>query len=245
MNLKEIRTWFVQDSGRYDLVVDTTNWADNGADKYINAGQRWLDRLLVANKALGRNFQIVEASTSIVTFNGCRAIQEVWVKSIADTTIGRTKLEKKSIRWMREEYSNMDTIENGTPLYYAPAVLRPAPEPSDLGSYNSVINYLDVLAEPTGHEYDGVVFFPPVDGQYFIETWGLFDAKPLLVDEDESYWTINFPEVVVMAAQAMIEMFSRNSEGVKDWVASIQLITKGIDFDIVEEMIAEVDNMEG
>ena len=42
--LKDIRTLFVKRTGRYDLVVNTTDWADNGADAYILAGSKMLDR---------------------------------------------------------------------------------------------------------------------------------------------------------------------------------------------------------
>ena len=40
MNLLQIRTKFVQLSGRYDLVVDAAggDYSDNGADFFINAG---------------------------------------------------------------------------------------------------------------------------------------------------------------------------------------------------------------
>jgi len=43
MNLLEIRTEFIKQSGRYDLVTDATSWADNGANFYINSGQDYLD----------------------------------------------------------------------------------------------------------------------------------------------------------------------------------------------------------
>ena len=46
MTLLDIRTKFVEASGRYDLVVDVDNYVDNGANFFIQAGQRYLDCIL-------------------------------------------------------------------------------------------------------------------------------------------------------------------------------------------------------
>ena len=245
MNLKEIRQWFIVESGRYDLVVDTTNWLDNGADKYINAGQRLLDRMVTTPKTLGRNFQVVEAGTYAVTFQKCRAVKEVWVVPTAGTADDdRTKLTKKSISWIRKNYPNMNDLDNGAPLYYAPANLRLAPEPASLGDIDAPANYMDVVGDPTGI-YSGIIFMPPVDEQYLIEVWAYFEAQTLAVDLDESYWSVNYPDLLVMASQCELEMFARNTEGVKDWINAIETVCKAIDFDVVEEEIAEYNQMEG
>ena len=39
MNLDQFRQYFVLQSGRYDLVVDTVTFANNGANFFINALQ--------------------------------------------------------------------------------------------------------------------------------------------------------------------------------------------------------------
>ncbi len=44
MTLLQVRTNFITDSGRNDLVVDLTDYADRGANRFINAGQRCLAR---------------------------------------------------------------------------------------------------------------------------------------------------------------------------------------------------------
>jgi hypothetical protein len=43
----------------------------------------------------------------------------------------------------------------------------------------------------------------------------------------------------------MLEKFMRNTEGVKDWLGVIKAELQGIDFDMVEEDIADVNQMEG
>lgn len=243
MNLGEIRQWFVQESGRYDLVVDSTTWTDNGANRIINAAQRALDRMQTSPKSLGRNFQLVTVGLMSVKFQDCRAIKEVWC---TDSVDGRTKLEKKSMEWLREEYNNFTDVDNGTPLYYAPAVLRAAPELflQNIGTLSGYLSYMDVMY--TSHyTYNGVLFMPPADETYMIETWAYFYSTQMTADAHESYWSVNHPEILVMAGQMMLEKFNRNTEGVKDWTAAIQQELTGIDRDLVEEEIADVNQMEG
>ena len=53
MNYKDVRDKFVEISGRYDLITATNE--DNGADFFLNAGQKYLDRFLDAGKAIARS----------------------------------------------------------------------------------------------------------------------------------------------------------------------------------------------
>jgi hypothetical protein len=243
MNLVQVREWFIKESGRYDLVVDALAWADAGADRYLNAAQRMLDRMQTTPRTLGRNFQVVTSGKMGVRFTDCRAVKEVWMAADGD---GRWKLEKKSQTWLRDYYSDMQTIESGQPIYYAPAVLRMAPELEQdiLIDVNLLLVYLDI-ASPLAAEYNGVIFLPPADKEYMIEVWGYFYTPELSDDTDTSYWTLVHPELLVMAGQLMLEKFMRNTEGVKDWLGVIKAELQGIDFDMVEEDIADVNQMEG
>lgn len=243
MNLAEIRQWFIQESGRYELVIDTTTWADNGANRYIQAGQRMLDHMLVSKKSLARNFQMVTAGVGFVTFQNCRAIKEVWAAKAGE---GRWKLEKKSLNWLRETYANLETIENGKPLYYAPAVLRSTPELhiATISSFVGLTQYLDVMYD-NHNTYNGVIFFPFADGDTMIETWGSFYSNALTSDSSESWWSVNYPELLTMAAQCVLEKFSRNTQGVNDWILAIKTELAGIDLDMAEEESAEIRTLGG
>ncbi|RLI52540.1 MAG: hypothetical protein DRP09_17690, partial [Candidatus Thorarchaeota archaeon] len=93
--------------------------------------------------------------------------------------------------------------------------------------------------------YNGIIFWPPADKEYVIETWGLFYSPELEDDDHESYWSVTNPLVLIMAALREIEVFNRNTEGVKDWELAIRSEVSGIGKDLVEEDIAEHDQMEG
>ena len=53
MSLLSIRQQVVDKSGRTDLVTDLTDYADSGADWYIQAGQRWLDNRISTGPTRG------------------------------------------------------------------------------------------------------------------------------------------------------------------------------------------------
>ena len=241
MNLLDVRKWFVRESGRYDLVVDAAggDWTDNGANNYINAGIRMLDRMQDTSKSLARNFQLTSSGTSVLTFQYCRAIREVWC---ADTD-SRWKLDKKDMKWMREMYSDPDSESYGTPLYYTPAVLRTSPlqDLKDGDDYPTFVDYLKYLDISYSHKgYNGVLIGPPADGEYMIEVWGIFRPEDLSTDADTNEWTVRFPEIVVMASQAMLEKFNRNTEGLNDWMAAISQELRTIDVDESDEESAEI-----
>lgn len=245
MNLLEIRQWFVRESGLWDLCVnpDGGDWTDNGANKYIEAGQKMLDRMLEHNKGTGRFFKLVSADEFTVNFQDCRAIKEAWVVVSGE---GRTKLIRKSMEDMRESYPDMDTIESGTPLYYTPAYFRAAPELhlTPIGSVSGYLSYMDVMY--TNHyAYNGILFLPPADQEMMIEVWGLFYSTVMTSDSHESWWSVNHPHLLVMAAQCIVEKFNRNSQGVADWTAAIQAEIQTLDFDTAEEDYTDVVRMEG
>ncbi len=64
-------------------------------------------------------------------------------------------------------------------------------------------------------------------------------------DDDENFWALNHPDLVVKAALQRLEVDYRNTEGSKDWLNSIMLDLIDLDMEFVEELSADVDVMEG
>ena len=69
-------------------------------------------------------------------------------------------------------------------------------------------------------------------------------TEELSNDTDKSYWSEVHPEVLIMATMRQIEVFNRNTQGVKDWDNAIEVATFGIGKDLVEEEIAEVTQIQ-
>jgi len=100
MNLKEIRTQLAKVSGRYDLVKDITDYDDNGADFFINAGLRWLEGEVEFSKTFGRYIKDIVYGEHLINMLYSRAIREVWITN----SVGKYKLDRKSLTWMQSNY---------------------------------------------------------------------------------------------------------------------------------------------
>lgn len=229
MNLKEIRKWFVEESGRYDLVVDQTDWADSGADKYINAAQRWLDRKSAHQREVSRAFSIIESEDYFTFCQDVRVIQEVWAGNTID---GMRELVKKSYKELRELYGEpMHRIDRGAPVYYAPAYIRPANE--DATTFDGRVELMDITTD--WKMYNGIFIMPPADKEYQIEIWGKFFSRALQKDEDTSLWTILDPGILIKACLRELEIFYRNTTGVNDWTRAIEHDLIGVEFDFIDD----------
>ena len=243
MKLKELRTQFVKRNGRYDLVIDATDWADNGANFYINAGQRYLDRLDTHHKSAASNFQYVTSGNYYVTFPYCRAVQEVWALDADE----QKKLEKVDYDAIRKYYADRQSqLTTGEPSYYFPAGVRLVPESDRLtiDELDAMIDWTHVMIDPS-YNYNAVLFWPPADGNYTIAVVGLFYSPELVSDTDTSFFSTVHPEILLMAANRQLEIDYRNTAGVKDWEMAIQSEIFGLGKDLVEEHVAEISQMEG
>ena len=127
--LADVRRTLVQRSGRYDLVTnaESADYSDNGANAFINAAQRWLDRRLPMPKSPAWLYKVLSAGEAQVNFRYCRIIREVW---LASTGAGRVMLDRKPLRWIRENYPDvpLSAVTQNTPQYWCPNIGDLAPE---------------------------------------------------------------------------------------------------------------------
>lgn len=103
MNLLDIRTRFIQENGRYDLVSDRTTFANDGADFFIRAGQRFLDSVIPNRKTLGRYITDISESQGSVLLENVRYIDSVWIKEDGEE---REELERKAYSWILGNYGD-------------------------------------------------------------------------------------------------------------------------------------------
>jgi hypothetical protein len=134
--------------------------------------------------------------------------------------------------------------DNGTVLYYSPGITRYIPEEITADTFESYIGWVDI---PSGssHEYNSILLNVPTDEKIVLDIKGLFYTAQLVNDTDENHWSVAHPALLIMAAQRMMEVFHRNTQGVNDWDNAISQYNTQLGMDLVEELIAEVNHMEG
>lgn len=240
MNLLGIRQKVVNLSGRFDLASTSVDeWdTDDGADFFINAGMRFLDRRYYHLKTVGRRFDEVAANSWYLTFANCRAITQVWINDDEE----RWQLTKYDYETIRVNYPGLvSETDTGTPLYYTPVFIRSI-DNTDIDAQGAFLNY--VMAADDG-TYNGILFVPPTDGSYVVETIGYFYFDDLSGNTDENFWTTVAPDTLIKAALYQMEVFHRNTEGAKDWLNAIHLEASEIEKDAITQDVAELEEMKG
>jgi hypothetical protein len=240
MNLLQLRTKFRELSGRFDLV--NPDFSDNGADFFIYEGQKFLDRMDETQKSWASCFRFVEIGGFAVQFPYCRAIKEVWAAS----STARWQLEKKNLQDLIVGYLDGLPSERdvGSPLYFSPGITRYIPENATADSFEAFIGFVDIPAGGA-HEYNTVLIDVPAEEKIALEIKGLFYTMQLVNNTDENHWSVNHPLLLIEAAILQTEIVNRNTQGVNDALNAIKLVTTQLGMDLVEELIAEVNSMEG
>ena len=261
MNLLQIRTKAVEMSGRYDLVVDTTSYVDNGMNFFIEAGLKFLDQRQPHPDSQKWYKKDIVAGDYKLNFPYCNAIKEVWMAN----SDGKFQLERKPLAWLREAYALEPADETqGTPLYFCPIVIGLAPTQKRLtavgGSkpYTAEFTYdYEELLFGSEPGYRGVMWMPPVDEAHTVSILGDFLSTfyawvPvelvdtwMLSDTASNYWSVEHPILLVQATLFAIETFYRNTEGMKDMLNAIDVLTSGIDNSMAEEESYDASEMEG
>jgi hypothetical protein len=241
MDYKDVRTQFVKLSGRYDLI--NANYTDNGADVFINEGQKLLDRMFSAGPALARYPYSIASGTYKLYTTGLRAVKEVWV---TDSDGYKTELTRESFNSLRHgDEEELSQVTTGTPEYYAPGIFRPYPDTLASATVATWDDVEDLILGTTWFTYDGIIFTPPADDTYTMTIVGLFYSPTLsatLAGETwtqvKSYWTEVHPMTLVKAALVALESFYRTGVGLKNRMDSLMLDVTGLDHDLVEKDIA-------
>lgn len=235
-NLGEVRALFAEWSGRYDLV--TPEGENNGADAFINAGQRMLDLQSDFAFATNRHFYSKEIGSYSQTFDYCRTIDQVWVR----TTTARWELKVKALDDLLNMYPvPLESSDYGEPLYWARGLMR-AYDPEVVAS--SLGTYLDNI-EPEWEKYKlrGIAYGPPNSETIILEVRGKFYTPKLISNTNTSYWAYHQPELLAWASLYQLEVSLRNMEGARGWKEQVDEKLRLIDFDNAEE--ESINQLEG
>lgn len=239
MNLKEIREWITQDSGRFDLVTPALE--NNGIDRYINAACKWLDRLTEHHKEIGRVFRTLSAGEFMVSFQHSRVIMRV---GISDDTHFYGWLTRNTLDELKSDSkyaAPLSSITRGTPVDFAPGYFRTVDtESSDYSGYGTWVTSIS-----DWKTYNGLILLPPADKSYLVDIWGKFFSENLSENTDENYWTTAEPQILVKAVLRELEVFARNREGQADWELAIRDELLGHEKDFIEDSVGNLDQMEG
>ena len=221
--LQEIRQKFIERSGRIDLATDgLAATTDNGADWFINAGQRFLDRELPDPNATLLSSHSVSAGDYAIEIARLRAPLEVWR---VDGDGARVCLVRLTLDGAKRLYGqSFASIEAGTPAAWCVA---------------------RNIASATPSTNLSVYILPPTEEATTIEVMGTYYTADLSANADVSYWSERHPDLLILAALYQLEISMRNTEGSKDWLLPLQRALLTIDHDNAQSESVDKYELEG
>lgn len=220
MNLLEIRRQFVKSTGRFDLVVDPHGFEDRGANFFIESAQKFLDNR-VDFEGKNVNFEAdIGNGDYLIPVPGLVRIENAYVTDSNGKTI---RLWEKT---RREVYDYLSTLNPVS------ANFQPGP-PKFITKYYGRKLILNNLQDGEYSEDaigDSVIITPRADKEYKLHVFGEFKSKPLKEDTDESWWSVNYPDILILASMYKLENFYRNTAGSRDHLEALDNSLMGIDF---------------
>jgi len=216
MTRLEIVTNLVRLSGHNELVADaaSNDYTDNGANYFVNAGQRWLDRQFEYKKAKTWLYKSLATGEYLVTFSKARYVSQVWA-ALSDGT--RRQLEHRTETQYRSTYSDSLDVDSGAPLVWAPATVSLAPEHGEDDAADfATAGLLDYANIQFGDSYlvDAITVGPPVEATTTIQVLARWYSMDLADNADVSFWSVNEPNMLIRAARMVMEQeLHRNKDG--------------------------------
>lgn len=207
---------FRQHTGRYDLV--SSSGADTGADTFLRAGQRYLDRRVEIASSVGEIETTLPANRLTIDVP-IRSVHQAWVYD-PSTTQGMTELFRLDVQNLRKEYaasSGLSSVTAGSPKHYSVTTARTESDTP----YTAGAKRLFIL--------------PPPSVAVTLVVRGSLYQKELTQDGDSNFWTQQEPLMLVTSAMLQIEMLYRNSAGQNDLLQALNEQIANLEMAQVEE----------
>ena len=244
--LIELRQRFREMTGRYDLVDAAGADTNGGATIWLNEGQVFLDQQVNNRHGIMRFQKDLAIDDFVLDVVRPRSIKEVWV-SDAD---GRKELDRMDWDEMRFEFGDpFDEVTSGGLKYYSimPTILAPDQQDLTSGNYTDEFTFdgEDLLFGTTHFDDVRLVIMPPAEAVVTVSVFGTFYSKVLAVDADVSYWSIMYPDLMLYAAAYKLEIFYQNLSRAQELLTHMREGLRGMDHDIVEEEVQDINQMRG
>lgn len=219
MNLLELRKKFVEISGRYDIVLDTDNWSDNGANAYLNAAARYLNRRINIPTNFAKTGILLSAGCDSIVYSACRAVQQVSIFSDSEY-------------FLRYD-ANLIQNGSGLPSAFKYCTFQHLPKISEIDISAYPLEQLNVLLEPCNY-VNGIQLDKKADRPYLLTIYGIYHNTDLKEDTDVNYWSIEYPNLLLKVAMYELEVIYRNREGANTWMDAVEIDLAALDNDLVE-----------
>lgn len=247
--LSSVRLDFVKLTGRRDLLENSDLDAnvDNGANYYINGGQRLLDLECEHQKSTRRWMGVLSSGEFQVEIQNLIAIQELTIVKVderidmRDLYLGPAEFRREYAEpikyWDSDEGSYTTVWTTGEPEAWTLNVIGLSPEQKDQteSTFKSagILDFSD-LKFGADYAYDGILFYPIADQDYTVDAWGRFFSPELSDDDDTSFWSVMYPELLAIAGCYFLETMYQDDARANFWRNAMAPWLSKIDDNLVE-----------
>lgn len=226
--LADIRKCVVDRTGRNDLVVDTTNYADDGIDSFINSAQRFLDQKLPVWKQTTDAFVIGAIGDKQLIVQNLRWVEAVYIYD-ADTS-GLVKMSENSYKEMITWFN--DSAQSGQPAVWGHNVI--GVDPLLEGTFVPAnFDASDFMVEDSYHQ-NGIILSVAIETETTFQIFGKFWSPALVGDGDKSYWTVRHEHLLCLVTMYMISVSYNDHRAARDYLSEINRETTELDKDDVQ-----------
>ncbi len=239
-NLVAVRTDFIETSRRWDLVVNhqDKDFTDNGADKFIKEGSKYLDRTVEHPGLVRRNLQNLAIGSFQLIYEDLIDVRAIYVKTA--TTINDITDKRIDDDFIKACLATpIADWDSGEPSKWGlnTHLLAPeqAAETSSTFTAASIVDFEDIeFTELNNLRKKAIIFNVKADAVYTIDLQGKFHSFELALDADTNFWSENHSQLLVLAACYTLERTYSNTSRMRTWLEAMQPEIDAIDRTAVE-----------
>jgi hypothetical protein len=207
--------------------------SDSDIDYNLNKGIRFLDSITFTKQKNARLFLPLLTGNSLVTIPlQYRVIKSIWVFT---STAERTQLQKATLVDFR---NNLEAGEIDTPIYYCTDSLN-LPNMLACSDVHLFSNLGDLTVDQLSRT---LLIWPVASVDYTVEVTGNFYSPSLSAAVLNNWWTLNQPDLILMASLYCMDRIYRNTSGGLELLKHIQDDIKSIHDDDIEEEVMTGNN---
>lgn len=245
MNLRELRIKFVQLSGLYHLMND--DGSDNGANFLISSGLKYLENLAQFGKSEALIVKDLPKS-GVVNLPRFRTVSKVFIRRKREENEPKENwLQLKKL--LHEDFKTHYTSKPSwhcRPFGWIEVTQRGNAGAGYVDENTDVFTDVQDSRESTNQAVRqlGVRLVPRAGIEMEVLIQGLVREK-FTEDSDVCFWSEEWPNVLIWAAQRENEILNRNTSGVRDWDNAISSALVQIDQEQVWDEAEHIDVIVG
>jgi hypothetical protein len=226
--LVDVRKCVIDTTGRNDLVVDTTNYADNGIDKFINRAQRFLDQRLPVWKQKTDAFVIGSVGDKQLLVQNLRWVDSVFIHNT--DCGGPVKMKEGDFRELITAYNDSSTSAQPTTWAHNPIGVDPSLEGTFVpGNYEDS----DFMVADS-YQKNGIILNTAILTETTFQIFGVFWSPKLVGDSDKSLWTVQHSHLLALATMYMLSVYYNDHRAAREYFREIDREVFELDKDDVQ-----------